>query len=140
MSIGRGGELGAKPLAQPYGYMIELGADLGDSPRLGPLFQPASSERPDPMPMTVIKGEVAMMLRQASQQIAEAEAKLASGTYGEKVHAAGELAFLKRQKETLDLRLEEIENHPEASETLFQWIKEEWFNLTLRLDNWIATV
>jgi len=32
----------------------------------------------------------------------------------------------------------EIDAHPDASETLYEWVKEELFNLNLRLDSWIA--
>ena len=38
----------------------------------------------------------------------------------------------------LEHRLKEIEANPNATETLFQWIKEECFGLSLRLDTWIA--
>lgn len=90
------------------------------------------------MSMPLIRGEVRAMLAQANHQIAVAEAALAGASDRAKIEAAGELAFLKRQKETLEQRLKEIDRAPAASETLFQWIREEWFNLTLRLQNWVA--
>lgn len=92
------------------------------------------------MSMPNIRRDVSLMLDQANRQIADAEIKLSRGGDREKAHAIGELVFLKRQKETLEQRLKEIEDHPEANETMFQWIKEEWFNLTLRLEQWIANV
>jgi hypothetical protein len=90
------------------------------------------------MSMPVIRSEVALMLADADQKFALAEADLAKGDARKKVKAAGELTFLKRQKEELEQRLKEIDASPAASETLFQWIKEEVFNLTLRLESWIA--
>jgi hypothetical protein len=90
------------------------------------------------MSMPVIRREVAMMLAQVNGQIAEEEAKFASETDSEKVAGAGELAFLRHQHEMLEQRLKEIEDNPNATETLFQWIKEECFGLSLRLDTWIA--
>jgi hypothetical protein len=38
----------------------------------------------------------------------------------------------------LERRLKEIEANLNATETLLQWIKEECFGLSLRLDTWIA--
>ena len=90
------------------------------------------------MPLSVIRREVAAMLRQANEHIAEAEAKFASGDMREKVDAAGELSFLKRQKATVEERLREIDAQPQATETLFQWVKEEVFNLNVRLQDWIT--
>jgi predicted nucleic acid-binding Zn-ribbon protein len=75
-----------------------------------------------------------------NERIAEAEKALASGTRREKVDAAGELAFLRRQKATIEDRLKEIEAEPHATETLFEWVKEEAFNLNLRLQSWCANV
>ncbi|QUD89530.1 hypothetical protein [Phenylobacterium montanum] len=88
--------------------------------------------------MPAIRRDVALMLAQADIQLADAEAKLFRGSDREKMQAAGKLAFLKRQKEMLERRIEEIDRHPEASETLFQWIKEESFALSVRLESWIA--
>jgi hypothetical protein len=49
------------------------------------------------------------------------------------------LSFLRRQKETIEGRLKEIDAAPEgASESLFRWVKEEVFNLKLRTESWIA--
>lgn len=90
------------------------------------------------MSMPVIRAEVANMLAQANHEIALAEADLRLAGDRRRVQAAGELAFLKHQKETLEQRLQEIDSHPAASETLFEWIREEWFNLTLRLESWVA--
>jgi hypothetical protein len=90
------------------------------------------------MSLPLIRHEVSMMLSQSNEHIAEAEAKLATGGFREKVGAAGELSFLKRQKATVEQRLNEIDAQPDATETLLQWVKEEVFNLNLRLASWIA--
>ena len=90
------------------------------------------------MSMQIVRHEVEMMLAQAKLRISDAEAALADGTDREKVDAAGELSFLKRQRETLNERLAEIETRPDAPETLYEWVKEEVFNLNLRLESWLA--
>ena len=88
--------------------------------------------------MPLIKAEVDTMLAQVNKQISDAEAKLADGADRQKVGAAGELAVLKSQKESVEGRLIEITARPDATETMFQWIKEEVFNLKLRLEIWIG--
>jgi hypothetical protein len=90
------------------------------------------------MSMQVIRHEVVMMLSQANMKISEAEQIIAAGSDRERIDAAGELFFLKRQKETLQQRLAEIETRADAPTTLYEWIKEEVFNLNLRLESWIA--
>ncbi|HWE45325.1 MAG TPA: hypothetical protein VG407_04780 [Caulobacteraceae bacterium] len=61
---------------------------------------------------------------------------MARGAYRGKVNTAGELGFLSRQKAMIVERLAEIDSRPQATETLLQWIKEEVFNLKLRLEQW----
>jgi hypothetical protein len=90
------------------------------------------------MSLSTIKREVSLMLNQADHRLAEAEAKLEAGKDQEKVTAAGEIAFLRRQKDDLQARLAEIDAHSQAPEALFQWLREEVFNLTERLDDWVA--
>lgn len=90
------------------------------------------------MSMPVIRAEVAKMLAHANHEIALAESDLVHAGDRRRVQAAGELAFLKHQKEMLEHRLNEIDSHPGASETVFEWIREEWFNLSLRLESWVA--
>jgi hypothetical protein len=91
------------------------------------------------MPLDHIKREVNMMLGHANQRIALAEAKLTAGNKYDRVKAAGELNFLKRQKEALAARTRDLETAPKgASETLFAWLKEEWFNMSQRIESWIA--
>lgn len=91
------------------------------------------------MALDNIRHEVGMMLAEVNQKLADAERQLSRGTPREKVNAAGELSFLRRQKETIEDRVKEIDAAPEgASETLFRWVKEEVFNLKLRSESWIA--
>jgi len=90
------------------------------------------------MSLSIIKNEVSLMLAEVNRKLGEAEAKLAAGSDQEKVAAAGEVAFLKDQHRTIKARLAQIDSHPEASESLFQWFKEELFNLGVRLDEWVA--
>jgi hypothetical protein len=90
------------------------------------------------MSLSTIRQEVAMILEETDKQIRQAEADLAKGSYSQKVHAAGELSFLRGQHDQVIQRLKSIDGMPEASETLFQWIKEEAFNLKLRIESWIA--
>jgi chromosome segregation ATPase len=90
------------------------------------------------MSMPTIRHEVALILGQANDKISDAKAKLANGSDREKVRAAGELSFLERERDELEQRLKEIERDPGATETLFQWVREEGFILALRLETWIA--
>jgi len=93
----------------------------------------------EPLALDNIRHEVGMMLADVNERLAEAERQLSRGTPSEKVNAAGELSFLQRQKETIEDRVKEIDAASEgASETLFRWVKEEVFNLKLRVESWIA--
>ena len=90
------------------------------------------------MSMQVIRHEVGMMLAEANLKIADATSLHANGTDREKVDAAGELTFLTRQRGMLHRRLAELDQHPHAPETVYQWVKEEVFNLNFHLESWIA--
>jgi hypothetical protein len=93
----------------------------------------------EPLALDNIRHEVGMMLAEVNESLAEAERQLSRGTPSEKVKAAGELNFLRRQKETIEDRVKEVDDAPEgASESLFRWVKEEVFNLNLRMKSWIA--
>lgn len=91
------------------------------------------------MTMPLIRRDVAQMLAQATIEIADAEIVLRDGVDLEKAHAAGRLAMLYRHREELQRRLTEIDKHPEAHETIFQWIKEEVFSLSLGIERWLAS-
>lgn len=91
------------------------------------------------MPKSLIRQEVELMLADVDAEIVKAEAMRAKGGL-KRVEAAGELADLNRQKATLAARLKEIDADPQASDTFFRWVKEDLFNLKLRVANWISSV
>jgi hypothetical protein len=91
------------------------------------------------MTKSLIRQEVTLMLADVDTEIAKAEAMRGKGGL-KRVEAAGELVDLRRQKDTLVRRLKEIDADPDANDTFFRWVKEDLFNLKLRLANWIATV
>ena len=92
------------------------------------------------MSIEPLKHEVRDLLAQANDKIQQAEQKLAGGTGDQRVHAAGQLVFLKRQKDELETRLRELDHSPdEVSRTVIQWIKEDWMILMQRLESWIET-
>lgn len=91
------------------------------------------------MALDNIRHEVSMMLSDVNLRLAEAHELLAKGTLRQKVDAAGELSFLRSQKEMIETRMKVIDSAPaDAAETPLRWLKEEVFNLKLRLDAWIA--
>ncbi|HZK99654.1 MAG TPA: hypothetical protein VFC47_07115 [Caulobacteraceae bacterium] len=91
------------------------------------------------MALDHIKHEVAMMLAATNEHVREAEGKLIRGGDVQKVKAAGELDFLKRQKAALEGRMAELEASPEGvTETIAEWLKQEWFNLKQRFEEWVV--
>ena len=91
------------------------------------------------MALDHIKHDVAMMLAATNEHVREAEGKLTRGSEAQKVKAAGELNFLMRQKRALEERMAELEASPEGvSETVLEWIKQEWFNLKQRFEEWVV--
>ncbi|MFI4935185.1 MAG: hypothetical protein ACHP7N_11230 [Caulobacterales bacterium] len=90
------------------------------------------------MALDHIRHEVVLALALTNDLIREARWDLAHGTFRQKVEAAGELTFLQRQKARLEARLREIDRHVAAPETPFRWFRQEWFNLMLQVESWIA--
>ena len=91
------------------------------------------------MALDTIRHEVSSMLGDVNLRLAEAQHRLTHGSDREKVAAAGELSFLRKQRDMVQERLAEVDAAPAgASESLFRWIKEEVFNLKLRVDMWVA--
>lgn len=86
-----------------------------------------------------IKSEVRELLTQVNEKILQADRKLAGGTGEQRVHAAGELVFLKRQRDELEARTRALDEAPEggAGRTVVEWIKEDWMILMQRLESWI---
>jgi hypothetical protein len=86
------------------------------------------------MSIEPIKAELTGLLAQADSKIKDAEASLAQGSGPERVHAAGQLVFLKHQREELEGRARDLSTVPDGgAATLFQWIKEDWLILMQRL-------
>lgn len=85
-----------------------------------------------------IRREVENMLADADRRIADAEAKHASGSLEDRVDAAGRLAVLKHQRDVLKRRLDDVAGAESGQGALFQWIKEDLFNLTFHLDKVIT--
>jgi hypothetical protein len=91
------------------------------------------------MALADIRHEVVLALAQTRDAQHEAEALLARGEDAQKVTAAGELDFLQRQDARLRARLAEVDRRmAERRDSAFSWFRQEWFNLMLHLESWIA--
>jgi len=91
------------------------------------------------MSIEPLKAEVTHLLADADYKVREAERSLWLGGPEEKIVAAGELTFLKRQQESLRGRLHELEAcQGDSLETIFQWFREEGMLLRQRLEDWIV--
>lgn len=90
------------------------------------------------MALVDIRHEVVLSLAHTHEHQHDARDLLAHGDDTEKVLAAGELAFLARQEALLRGRLADIDRRIAEHKGLFSWVRQEWFNLMLQLDNWIA--
>lgn len=87
------------------------------------------------MSTPMIRKEAQGLLEDVESRMRAAEDRLAKGSDVEKIEAAGDLAFLRGQKQSLDQRLAAIDARPQTSETAYAWLKEEVFNLGLRLQD-----
>lgn len=91
------------------------------------------------MSFSAIKQEIRPRLVRIHERLLEVEAELAAGTPRDKVEAAGELAFLKRQKEDLEQRLARLDGLPDGTWSMIrEWLKEEATMLERRLEGWIV--
>jgi hypothetical protein len=90
------------------------------------------------MALADIRHEVVLALAQTHDAQHEAQALLAHGEDAQKVVAAGELDFLARQDARLNRRLAEIDRRTAERRTTFAWFRQEWFNLMLHMESWIA--
>ena len=91
------------------------------------------------MALADIRHEVVLALAHTHDAQHEAESLLAHGEDAEKVTAAGELDFLQRQDAKLKARLAEVDRRiSEHRDSVFGWARQEWFNLMLHLESWIA--
>jgi len=85
-----------------------------------------------------IRREVENMLADTDARIAEAEAKHSSAALEARVEAAGRLAVLKHQRDVLKRRLAEVQGAEKGHDALFQWLKEDLFNINMNLDKVIT--
>jgi len=78
------------------------------------------------MTVETLRFDVTRLLAEANVHLREAEETLANGNGRDRVKAAGELVALKRQKEALEARLEDIDHAPHnAAAGLLQRLREE---------------
>lgn len=91
------------------------------------------------MSLIGIKQEIESALLQIDERLLEAENKQLAGTPHEKVEAAAELAFLKRQKLGLKRQLAELDYLPDGRwERIRLWLKEETAIIERRLGEWVV--
>ncbi|HXQ16676.1 MAG TPA: hypothetical protein VN814_18845 [Caulobacteraceae bacterium] len=90
------------------------------------------------MALADIRHDVVHALANTHDAQHDARAALDRGEDAEKVAAAGELNFLERQDARLRRRLAEIDRGAAERRTAFAWFRQEWFNLMLQMENWIA--
>ena len=90
------------------------------------------------MTVEAIRTEVERLLAQADERVRRAEQLHHDGTDAQKVEAAGQLTWLRRQRGELDARLHELDRSSGGGgATLSQWFKEDWMLLIQRLDAFI---
>jgi hypothetical protein len=90
------------------------------------------------MALADIRHDVVHALASLHDAQHDARAALVHGEDAEKVAAAGELDFLERQDARLMRRLAEIDRRMAERRTAFAWFRQEWFNLMLQMESWIA--
>lgn len=90
------------------------------------------------MALTDIRHEVVLALAITHEAQREMRAALAQGDDDEKVAAAGELNYLDRRERMLRRRLAEVDRRMAGRPSVFSWLRQEWFELMLNLENWIA--
>lgn len=90
------------------------------------------------MAIADIRHEVVLAYAHLHEAQREARALLDHGADDEKVFAAGELDFLERQEAMIRHRLAEIDQRMAERRTAFSGFRQEWFNLKLNFESWIA--
>ncbi len=96
------------------------------------------SPRETRMAVADIRHEIVHTLALTEDAEREARAQLARGADGERVAAAGELDFLLRQRAEIKQRLAELDRRIAQRRTLFSWFRQQWFNVRLVFEHWIA--
>ncbi|MDR3511546.1 MAG: hypothetical protein P4L73_07930 [Caulobacteraceae bacterium] len=90
------------------------------------------------MSIETLKFEVSRLLAEVKDQIREAEKARAGGAGADRVHAAGDLVILRRQRAELEARVAELDHCREGPvDTFVQWVREDWMILMHRLESWI---
>ncbi len=90
------------------------------------------------MTIETLKREVQILLAEANDKIRRAEETLADGAATERVHAAGQLVYLKLQRDALMARTQDLEKQPDGvTSATLQWVKEDWMILMQHLQSWI---
>ncbi|HEY3797134.1 MAG TPA: hypothetical protein VGL58_02190 [Caulobacteraceae bacterium] len=90
------------------------------------------------MSLVDVRREVAFALAQTRELLIEARYDLIHGEDFVKVTAAGEIDFLHRQERMLLDRLERIDRRLTDPPSIVSWMRQEWFNLMLQFESWIA--
>lgn len=82
------------------------------------------------MSIETIKVEVRGLLARTNDKIARAEWTLAADSAGARVRAAGRLVGLRRHRQMLEARMDELDHaRGDAVSSAIQWFKEEWMLL-----------
>lgn len=91
------------------------------------------------MPTSRVKQGAEVALRKIDARLIEAQGRFLAGDDAEKVSAAGELEFLRQQKEGLERRLAELDRLPQGRwGRAWQWLEEEAAMLEQRVEAWIV--
>ncbi|HUO21348.1 MAG TPA: hypothetical protein VMU59_02390 [Caulobacteraceae bacterium] len=84
-----------------------------------------------------VRTEVERLLAQADERVRRAEQLHQDGSEAQKVEAAGQLTWLRRQRDELKARLAEVDQPDGGGSRVLQWVKEDWMLLLQRLDAFI---
>jgi hypothetical protein len=90
------------------------------------------------MALAEVRREVAFTLVLTREALLEAHHELAHGDDFAKVVAAGEIDFLHRQEWRLRERLGRIDRRLAEPPSFVSRLRQEWFNLMLHFESWIA--
>jgi hypothetical protein len=91
------------------------------------------------MTVQTIRFEIARLLADANTHLHEVEEALAHGEGRDRIKAAGELVSLRRRKEALEARLEDVDHCPPgAAAGLLQRLREEGMRLRQTIEDLVA--
>jgi hypothetical protein len=90
------------------------------------------------MSIDSLKHEVRDLLIQADDKVRTAVKTMATGSDEQRVRATGQLVFLRRRRQELEERLNDLERcQDNAAHAVGEWIIEDWMILMHRLETWI---